>query len=79
MTYIYPHGIWTRMCIPVFFDYDSMPTTFCYTYFKGLSNIRLGFGYIYMYADISMDLKLEYVQLLPFPFSNFPNADLNVW
>ena len=49
MNYIYPHGIWARISIPGFFDHDAIPMTFYYIYFKGLSNIRLGFD---IYEDI---------------------------
>ena len=46
MNYIYPHCIWTRVCINGFFDHDSIPMTFYYTYFKGLSNVRLDYRYM---------------------------------
>ena len=51
--YIHPRGIWTRICIPGFFDHDSIPVThdsipmtFYYIYFIGLSILRLGYRYI---------------------------------
>ena len=39
-----------------------------YIYFKSLSNIRLSFD---IYEDVSMDLKLENAQLLPFHSPTF--------
>ena len=75
MNYIYPHDIWTRICILGFFDHDSITMTFYYIYFKGFSNIRLGFRYLWGYVHW---FEIKNVQLLPFPSSNFQIADLNV-
>ena len=76
ITYIYPHDIWTRICIPGFFDHDSIAMTVYYMYFKGLSYIRLGFRYLWGYFN---GFKIRKYTVASFPLSNFQTAYLNVW
>ena len=78
MNYIYPHSIWARMCIPRFFDYDSIPMTFYYTciYFKAPGNIRLGFRYLCGYLH---GFEIRKCTVASFPLSNFQVANLNLW